>query len=75
MFLVFLVSLPFLAMHMVDFISNTIKGASFGTMSGSLFNTSRSNILKCDKAIPAVHAALYSLSAMDCATGPGTCVS
>ena len=34
MCLVCLVSLPFLAMHMADFLSKTIKGASFGTMSG-----------------------------------------
>ena len=29
------VSLPFLAMHIADLLSKTIKGASFGTMSGS----------------------------------------
>ena len=32
------------------------------------------NILNCAKAIPVVHAALYSLSALDWANGPGTCV-
>ena len=40
MCLVCLVSLKFLAMHMADFLSNTIKGPSFGTMSGSSFNNS-----------------------------------
>ena len=35
--MVCLVSLPLLAMHMADLLSKTIKGASFGTMSGSLF--------------------------------------
>ena len=38
--LVCLVYLPFLAMHMADLLSKTIKGASFGTMSGSSFNNS-----------------------------------
>ena len=32
------------------------------------------NILKCAKAIHAVHAVLYSLSVLDLATGPGTYV-
>ena len=40
MCLVCLVSLPFLEMHMEYFLSNTIKGASFGTMSGSSLNNS-----------------------------------
>ena len=46
------------------FLSKTIKGDYSGTVSGSLFNNSRINILKCDKSIPAVHAALYSLSVL-----------
>ena len=74
MCLVCLVSLPFLAMHMADLLSKTIKGYSFGTMSGSSLNNSLTNILQCAKAIPEVHAELYSLSALYCATGPGTCV-
>ena len=40
MCLVCLVSLPFLAMHIVDLLSKTIKGASSGTMSGFLFSSS-----------------------------------
>ena len=40
MCLVCLVSLPFLAMHIADLLSKTIKGNSSGTMSGSLFNNS-----------------------------------
>ena len=74
MSLVCLLSLPFLAMHIAGLPSKTIKGASYGTMSGSLFNNARINILKCAKAIPAVHAALYSLSELDWVTGPETCV-
>ena len=35
-----LVSLPFLAVHIADLLSNTITGASYGTISGSLFNNS-----------------------------------
>ena len=58
MCLVCLVYLPFLAMHIADLPSETIKGACFGTMSGSLFNNSWTNILKWAKSIPAVHAAL-----------------
>ena len=61
-------------MHMADLLSKTVKGASFGTMPESSFNNSRTNILKCAKAIPAVHDALYSLSALDYETGTGTCV-
>ena len=53
-------------------LSKTIKGASSGNISGSLFNNSWINILKCDKSIPTVHAELYSLSTLDWATGPGT---
>ena len=59
MCLVCLVSLPFLAMHIADLLSKTIKGASFGTIFGSSFKNSWTKILKCAKAIPAVHAALY----------------
>ena len=69
-----LVSLPFLAMHMADLLSKTIKGVYFGTMYGSSFNNSWTNILKCDKAIPSVHSALYSLYTLYCANGPRTCV-
>ena len=39
-----------------------------------LVNNSLINILKCAKDIPAVHAELYSLSALYWATGPGICV-
>ena len=45
-----------------------------GTKSGSLFNNSLVSTLKCAKYIPAVHVALYSISALYLATGPGTCV-
>ena len=38
MFLVCLVSLPFLAIHTSDLLSNIIRGASSGTIYGSLFN-------------------------------------
>ena len=49
-----------------------MKGDPYGTMSGSFFNNSLINILKYAKAIPVVHAELYSLYALDLATGPGT---
>ena len=56
--LVCLVSLPLLVIHISDLLSKTIIGASSGTMSVYLFNHSLINILKCAKAIPAVHTAL-----------------
>ena len=42
MCLVCLVSLPFLAIHIANLLSKTIKGASSGTMSGSLFKNHES---------------------------------
>ena len=74
MCLVCLLSLPLLEIHIVDLLSNTIRGGYSGTISGSLLNNSWINILKCDRAIPEVHAELYSLSALGWATGLGTCV-
>ena len=74
MCLVYLVSLPFLAMHIADFLSNIIRGACYRTIYGSLFNNSLFIILKCAWSIPVVHSALYSLSPLDWATGPGTYV-
>ena len=65
MCLVFLVPLPFLAVHTADFLSKIIRGASYGTISGSLFKKLWIHILICAKAIPAVHSALYLLSALD----------
>ena len=65
MCLVWLVSLTFLAIHTLDLLSHIIIGASFGTISGSLFKNSLIDILKCAKSIPTVHAELYSLSATD----------
>ena len=64
-----LVSLPILAIHTAEFLTNIIRGASSGNLSGLLFRNSWINNLKCDIAIPAVHAALYSLSSLDWATG------
>ena len=74
MCLVCLVSLPLLSIQKTYFLSNIIRGASSVNVSGSLFNNSWINILKCDKYIPEVHATLYSLYAPDWETGPGTCV-
>ena len=74
MCMVCLVSLPFLAIQVADLLYKTIKGASYGTIYGLLCSSSWINILKCDKAIPEVHAVLYLLSAMDWETGHGTCV-
>ena len=69
-----LVSLPFLAIQISDLLSNIIRGDSSGTMYGSLLKNSWINIMKCAKAIPTVHAALYSISELDRETGSGTCV-
>ena len=74
MCLVCLVFLPLLAIHIADLLSKTTRGSYSGTISGSLFKKSWINILKCAKAIPAVHASFYSLSALYLATGCGTCV-
>ena len=64
MCMVFLVSLPYLAMQISDFLSNITIGGSYGTKSGSLFENLFIIILKCARTIPAVHDALYSLSAI-----------
>ena len=72
--LVCLVSLPFLAMQKPDLLYNIIRVACSGTKSVSLFNNSLFVILKCARAIPEVHAALYSLLALYLETGPVTCV-
>ena len=74
MCIVWFLSLPILSIHTSYFLSNIIIGSSYGTIYGSLLKNLWINILKCAKAIPEVHAALYSLSALDWATGPGTCV-
>ena len=58
MCLVWLVSLPFLAIHTVDLLSNIIIEASSVIISGYLFKTSWVNILECAKAIPEVHDTL-----------------
>ena len=64
MYLVKLVSLPFLDLHKADLLSNIIWGAYSGTIYVSVFNNSLINILKCAKAIPDVHSELYSLYAL-----------
>ena len=75
MCLLWLVSLPLLEIHTTYLLSNITRRASYGTISGSLFNNSWIYILKCSKDIPAVHASLYSFSALDWSTGTGTCVT
>ena len=75
MCLVCLVSLLLLVIHIADLPSKSIRGASSGDISVSLFNYSWINILKCAKAIPTVHDELYSLSTVDWATSPEKCVS
>ena len=65
MCLVCLVVLPLLVIHTEDLLSNIIRGDASGTIYVSLFNNSWINILKCDKKIPAIHAALYSLYVLD----------
>ena len=75
-------SLIFLLSTRVDFSFAVHKLAKFSANPGKLHFGGLVNLLRyirdnkalgC-KAISAVHAALYSLSAPDCATGPGTCV-
>ena len=73
MCLVCLVSLKLLAIHISYLPSKTTKGASSGTMYGYLLRNSWIDMMKCAKSIPAVHASLYSLFALDQTTGPGTC--
>ena len=75
MWLIFLVSLPFIAIHITHLLYKTIRGASYGTISGSLFNNSWINTLKFAKAISAVHYSLNSLLALDWSNGPGICVT
>ena len=72
--IVCLVYLPSLSIHTSDLLSSIIRRGFYGTIYGSLLKNSQSNILKCAKAIPAVHTELYSLSVLDWATGPETCV-
>ena len=74
MCLVGLVSLPLLYMQIADLPSNIMRGACSGTTYGSLFNNLLFIILECARSIPAVHAALYSLSVLYLATVPVTCV-
>ena len=72
MCLVCLMSLPFLNTQIADLLSNITTGACYGITAISLFNNSLFIILKFARAIPAVHDALYSLSALYGETGPGT---
>ena len=62
MFLVCLLSLPFLSINTDYLLSNLMRVVCSGTMSVSLFVNSSFIILKCDRAIPVVHAELCSLS-------------
>ena len=74
MFLVCLVVLPFLVIHTSDLLYNIITFSCYVTTCGSLSISSLFIILKCDIAITAVHALLYSLSALYWKTRPGACV-
>ena len=69
-----LVSLPFLAINTDDYISNIMRGPCSVTTFGSSFISSLFSIMKCAKAIPEVHAALFSLASLDDSTGPVKCV-
>ena len=73
MCLVCLVSLPFLSIHTAELLSNIMISAYYLTTSVSFFIISLFIILNFDRAIPAVHSILYSLSALDWSTGCGTC--
>ena len=72
--LVCMVSLPFLNIHADTYYPIQSEEIPLELYLDPFFNISWIKIIKCDKAIPAVHAALYSLSALDYATGTGTCV-
>ena len=63
--LVCLVFLPLLAINIADFIYNIIIGTFYGTTYVPLFNKLLFSILTFARAIPEVHTALYSLSALD----------
>ena len=73
-FLVCLMSLLFLSINTDYLISNIIISACSGTIYGYLFANSFFSILSCSGSIPVVHATLYSLSTLDWATLPGTCI-
>ena len=68
-----LMYLPFLATQIDYLSSNIMRGACYGTIYRPLFHNLLFSILKWDRAIPAVYAALYSLSALDWEIVPGTC--
>ena len=57
-FLVCLVSLPCLAIHTAELLSDIFSGASSNNITVSLLNNSLINILKYAKGIPSVHAEL-----------------
>ena len=72
--LVCLISLPFLDIHTSELISNITRGAFSGTTYVFLFISSLFRILKCAKTTSSVHDELYSLLALHCKTGTGSCV-
>ena len=74
MHFVCLVYLTFLTIQRAYLLSNIIRGDSYGNIYGYFFNNSQIIILKCAKAISAVHWALYSLYDLGRENGPGTCV-
>ena len=74
MCLVFLVSLPFLAIHISYLISYIIIWSDSGTIPGSLFNNSWIKIMIFAKAIPLVHAVFYFICTLDWATCSVICV-
>ena len=63
--LVCLVYLPLISMHRADLPFNIMRCSCYGTTYGSMFNNSILGILKCSRSITVVHAALYSLLALD----------
>ena len=65
MCLMWLVSLPLLAIKISDLISNIMGVDCSGTASGSLLNNSLFRILKFARDIPALHYALYFISELD----------
>ena len=64
-------SLPLLAIHTAHLLSNIMKYDCYGNEPGTLYRNSLFSILKCTRSIPEVHAAVYSLSALDWENVPG----
>ena len=66
--------LTIISVNIADMLSNKTRGACYVTIFGYLFINSLLIIRECDRSVTAVHAALYSVSALDWENVPVTCV-